>query len=110
MFDEASKRGQKKRSLDDAMEVIQEFSFTQTSQCLQISPDRKFVAASGVYKPQVKMFEVDQLSLKFERHMDAECVRFRFLSEDFRKLVLLRSDRTVCAWNHPNISTHRSLM
>jgi ribosome biogenesis protein ENP2 len=50
---------------------------------------------TGIYKPQIKIFEVDQLSLKFERHIDAQCVQFQFLADDFSKMVLLRADRMI---------------
>jgi len=40
-------------------------------------------AAAGVYPPQMKVFELDQLSMKFERHMDAEAVQFHLLSGDW---------------------------
>ena len=58
--------------------------------------DGQYIGVSGVYKPQIKVFEVDQLSLKFERHVDSEVVQFQFLTEDFKKMALLRNDRTVC--------------
>ncbi len=33
------------------------------------------------------MFEVSQLTMKFERHLDSEIVQMQFLSENFHKLV-----------------------
>lgn len=45
---------------------------------------------------QVKVYEVGQLALKFERHLDAEIVDFQLLSEDYSKAVFLCCDRTLC--------------
>ena len=36
----------------------------------------------------LQMFEVSELSMKFERHLDAEIVQLQFLSENFHKMVL----------------------
>eukprot|EP00808_Paulinella_micropora_P031614 g7979.t1 len=77
------------------IEVLQEFHFPESSQVLRMSRDGKFLCAAGVYKPCIKMFELDQLALKFSRHLDAQLTSLEFLSDDFRKLVLLRNDRTL---------------
>ena len=34
---------------------------------MKFSKDGKFLAAVGVYPPQVKVYELEQLSMKFER-------------------------------------------
>jgi len=40
----------------------------------------------GVYKPRVKCYDVSQMSLKFERCMDSEVLKFRLLSDDYAKV------------------------
>ncbi len=45
---------------------------------------------------QVKCYQVSQLALKFERHLDAEIVDFHLLSDDYSKAVFLCCDRTLC--------------
>ena len=77
------------------IELIQDFEFDVASQRLRISRDGKFLAATGVYPPQVKVYEVGELSMKFERHMDCEVVQFDILSDDYSKMVFLQADRTV---------------
>lgn len=42
---------------------------------------------------QVRVYDVNQLSLKFERHLNAEIVDFQILSEDYSKAVFLCDDR-----------------
>jgi len=60
-----------------------------------MAEDGIHVVATGVYKPQVKVFDTRELSMKFERHLDAEVVQFEILSEDFTKLVFLGNDRSL---------------
>lgn len=85
------------------LELVQGLDFPTASTNIKVSRDGSFLAACGVYKPQVKVFELSQLSEKFERHLDADIVDFDILSDDYSKLVFLRSDRTVefhARWGH----------
>lgn len=77
------------------VELIQDFEFPTAAQKLKITPNKEFIVASGVYPPQIRVYEVGQLSMKFERHVDFEVVDFEVLSEDYSKLALLRADRTI---------------
>lgn len=43
--------------------------------------------------PQMRCYDVAQLSMKFDRHLDAEIVDFQILSEDYSKAVFLCADR-----------------
>lgn len=58
----------------------------------------------GAYKPRVRCYDVNELSLKFERCFDYDCIRMKILSEDYSKVrrwkkenssssFLFRSDR-----------------
>ena len=91
----------KKKSLrkDDEyksrIELIQDLEFDVASQRLRLSRDGKFLAATGVYPPQVKVYELSELSMKFERHMDCEVVQFDVISDDYSKMVFLQADRTI---------------
>ncbi|CAA7268364.1 unnamed protein product [Cyclocybe aegerita] len=51
--------------------------------------------ATGTYKPQIRVWDLDQLSQKFERHSDAENVDFVILSDDWTKSIYLQNDRTI---------------
>lgn len=42
--------------------------------------------ATGIYKPRIKCFDVNNLSLKFERCFDSEAVTFEILSDDYSKV------------------------
>lgn len=60
-----------------------------------MSKDNEYILVTGTYKPRVKCYEVDHLSLKFERCFDSEVETFEVLSEDYSKLVFLQSDRFI---------------
>jgi len=47
-----------------------------------------FVPLAGVYKPRVRCYDVAQMSMKFERCMDSEVVRFLLLADDYTKVAL----------------------
>lgn len=44
-------------------------------------------------RPQVRVYDLSQLSMKFERHLDAEVVDFQILGEDYAKAAFLCADR-----------------
>ena len=77
------------------VELIQDFAFPAACQRLKITPDGQYIFASGYHPPRVRVYDVSQLSMKFERHLDAEIVDFQILSEDYSKAVFLCADRTL---------------
>lgn len=77
------------------IELIQDFTMPDVSGCVRVSPDGRYILATGTYKPRVKCYEVAALSLKFERCFDAEVIQFDVLSDDYSKLVFLQEDRHV---------------
>ena len=48
-----------------------------------------------MHPPQVKCYDVSQLSMKWCRHMDAEIVDFCCLSDDYSKLAFICADRSI---------------
>lgn len=58
------------------------------SNSVRVSKDGQYVLATGVYKPRIKCFDVNNLSLKFERCFDSEAVTFEILSDDYSKVYL----------------------
>ncbi|KAG7389922.1 Nucleolar protein 10 [Phytophthora pseudosyringae] len=89
------------------VELLQDFHFPAGSQRVRMSSDGNFVVATGVYPPSVKVFDVRDLSLKFERGLDAEVVQFEVLSADFGKLAFLQADRSVAF--HAPYGTHYNM-
>lgn len=92
----------KKRTLQSSdndvrqrIEIMQDFDMPTVSNCIQLSRNGQYIFATGVYKPRVRCYDVEQLSLKFERCMDSEVLKFCVLSDDYSKLVFLQNDRYV---------------
>ena len=77
------------------IELIQDFDMPTASNCVRVTPDGQYILCTGVYKPRLKCFDVNELSVKFDRCFDSECIKFEILSEDFSKLVLLQADRYI---------------
>jgi ribosome biogenesis protein ENP2 len=75
-----AKKNKKSLKLDQdyrrRIELIQDFEFPEASLRLQTSRDGKYILATGVYQPRMRVFELSELSMKFERHTDAENVQF----------------------------------
>jgi len=85
----------KDSELRERIELIQDFEMPIVSNQVQISPDGQYIYATGVYKPRVRCFDTSQLSMKFERCFDSECVKFKILSEDYSKVVFMHNDRYI---------------
>ncbi|KXZ56503.1 hypothetical protein GPECTOR_1g450 [Gonium pectorale] len=77
------------------LELVQDFGFKAAAQRIKITPDRNYIYASGYHPFSVRCFDLANLSMKFERNLDAEVVDFCVLSEDFSKLAFLCSDRSI---------------
>lgn len=58
-----------------------------------MSADGETLMATGTYPPQVRAYELRELSLKFSRHFTADVVQFQILSPDWKKVAFLLSDR-----------------
>ena len=73
-------KGKGKRAVREQVEgtidLIQHFEFPEASNKIKTTRDGHFAVATGTYKPQMRVYDLDQLTLKFERHSDAENVDF----------------------------------
>ncbi|CAH6722725.1 ribosome biogenesis protein Enp2p [[Candida] jaroonii] len=77
------------------IELIQDFEFSESSNKIKVTPDGSYAMATGVYKPQIHVYDFANLSLKFDRHTDAENIDFLILSNDWTKSVHLQNDRSI---------------
>ncbi|XP_069092032.1 nucleolar protein 10 [Pleurodeles waltl] len=91
------KRALQKKDVDvrRRIELIQDFDMPTVSTNLKVSNDGQYILATGTYKPRIRCYDTYQLSLKFERCLDAEVVKFDVLSDDYSKIVFLQCDRYV---------------
>lgn len=78
----SSNKRQKRKSVisrDEELariQLIQDFEFPEASNVIRSTRDGQNIVATGMYKPQMRVWECEQLSLKFERHTDAENIDF----------------------------------
>lgn len=77
------------------VEIIQDFEFPTASTRIRVSQDSNYIAASGVYPPQTRIYDTNELSMKCQRNFNAEVVQFYFLSEDYRKVAYLLDNRSI---------------
>ncbi|XP_006423766.2 nucleolar protein 10 [Citrus clementina] len=89
------------------VELIQDLWFETATTKIRETPDGEFLIVSGIYPPQVKVYELRQLSLKFERHLDSEIINFEVLADDYSKLAFLCADRSISL--HAKYGKHYSL-
>ncbi|CAN6166404.1 unnamed protein product [Urochloa humidicola] len=103
----------KKRSLrkdkeyQRRLDLIHDLRFETATTKIKLTPDDQYVIASGIYPPQVKVYELKELSMKFERHMISEIVNFQILGDDYSKLAFMCADRSVNL--HAKYGSHYSL-
>ncbi|CCF58959.1 hypothetical protein KAFR_0F03630 [Kazachstania africana CBS 2517] len=77
------------------VELIQDFEFSEASNKIKVTKDGQYAMATGTYKPQIHVYDFDNLSMKFDRHTDAENIDFLILSDDWTKSVHLQNDRSI---------------
>lgn len=75
--------------------MIQDFDFPISCNQLEMTPDEQYIIATGVYAPQIKIFEISELSQKCLRGVDSEVVKFVVLGEDYTKLAFACVDRNI---------------
>ena len=77
------------------IELIQDFQMPASSSRIVQSPDGRYIIVAGTYPPRIRCYEVNELTMKFERYVDAAIIDMVMLGEDYGKVALLREDRTI---------------
>ena len=85
----------KTSSISDRIELVQDFNFNTSSSRCKVTSDGQYLIVSGLHPPQVKCYDLSQLSMKWCRHLDAEIVDFTCLSDDYSKLAFICADRSI---------------
>eukprot|EP01084_Bolivina_argentea_P298779 514925_1 len=75
------------------VEFIQDAVFPTSTLQVKMSDDGMWMMATGLYPPKLKMFDLSELTIKFERGLESEPIDFCFLSENWEKFVILREHR-----------------
>uniref|UniRef100_A0A8R1DKV4 NUC153 domain-containing protein n=1 Tax=Caenorhabditis japonica TaxID=281687 RepID=A0A8R1DKV4_CAEJA len=86
---------QRNSDVRQRIQLIQDFEMPDVSSTVNVTPDGKYVWASGNYKPWLKCYDLNNLSMKFERGLDAEVIKLIPLSEDYSKVVILEEERWI---------------
>ncbi|CAI2351563.1 unnamed protein product [Caenorhabditis sp. 36 PRJEB53466] len=86
---------QRNTDVRQRIQLIQDFEMPDVSHTVNITPDGKYVWASGNYKPWLKCYDLNNLSLKFERGLDADVIKLIPLSDDYSKVVILEDQRWI---------------
>lgn len=102
-----AKRARRKAELGRGVDLLQDFECPTVTSRVKATADGEHVFLSGSYPPQLRCFDVRQLSLKFRRHLDADIVDFQALAGDWRKLALLTADRRIAL--HSQSGAHYSV-
>ena len=94
---EQARRNLNKRdeSIRRRIELIQDFQMPASSSKLVQSADGRYIIAAGTYPPRIRCYDVHELTMKFERYLDAAVLDLVMLSEDYGKMALLREDRFI---------------
>lgn len=71
------------------IELLQDFDMPGLSTTVKVTPDGQYILATGIYKPRIKCYDVNNLAMKFERCFDSEAVTFEILSNDYSKVNTL---------------------
>ncbi|KAL8290578.1 hypothetical protein RQP46_002836 [Phenoliferia psychrophenolica] len=87
--------GQGGKGGEGEIRLIQDFDFPEASNKIKSTRDGQYVLATGTYKPRMKVFDLEELSLKTERVTDSENVDFCILSSDWTKTLHLQADRSL---------------
>ena len=77
------------------IELIYDFQFHTSCQHLEVTKDGNYVVAAGIYAPRLKIFDINEMSLKCERGIDSDIIKFKMLSDDYKKVAMICSDRNI---------------
>lgn len=66
----------KRERVETSLQLLQNFEFPEASIRIRTTKDGKHAIATGVYKPQMRVWDLYQLTTKFERHTESENVDF----------------------------------
>lgn len=77
------------------IEILQDCNFPVSSECIRVSKDGNYLFASGIYPPRLKLYDLNEMSLKCERGFDAQIRKIEIISDDYKKCALLCEDRSI---------------
>lgn len=88
-------RNPKKRETNKGIEILNDLEFSEKSDHIKVSDDGRYICISGMYPPQVGIYDTLQMSIKERRHFDEEIVDMEFLTKNYEKIVFLQKCRNI---------------
>ena len=85
----------KDEELQRHLELLQGLEFDAACTKMKLTRDGCFLLAAGYHPPTVKCFDLNELSMKWQRCLTSEIVAFEPLQDDYSKIAFICSDRTV---------------
>jgi len=83
------------------------------SNLVKVTRDNQYVMATGLYKPRLKVFDTEQMSMKYEKCMDSHAIQFCNLESDYTKVrqspVFARLDDEANSFRLIRISVSQNL-
>lgn len=92
---QTSTKATKRAPEEQPTSIIHDFTFPTSCSHLEVSKDENYVIAGGGYKPMLKIFDVNDLTLKHGRGIDSEIIKLRILSDNYKKVAMICSDRNI---------------
>ncbi|EUD64568.1 hypothetical protein C922_05039 [Plasmodium inui San Antonio 1] len=80
---------------ENSVEILHDLEFSQKSEQVKISDDGRYICISGMYPPQVGLYDTKEMSIKHRRHFDEEVINFEFLTSNYEKLAFLCKNRNL---------------
>ncbi|KAI5148721.1 ribosome biogenesis protein ENP2 [Enteropsectra breve] len=75
--------------------AIKNFSYPVACTGMCISPDTRRLITTGIYSPSIRFYDLDNMTLRFDRHMVTDPLKISALTDDGEKFAVLRNDKTV---------------
>ena len=82
-------------NFQNRLEILQGFQFSSHSNQIRLTINKRYLGVSGMYPPDLLVYDLDELAIKFVRRIDSEIRDFIWLTEDYKKLAILRSDKVL---------------
>ena len=72
----------------NTVRLIQEFEVPDVATSLAITRDGRNILATGTYRPVLKCYNVDDMTIKFEHGLDIHTLKVLPISDDYTKVSL----------------------
>lgn len=69
------------------IELLQDFSMPHVSNLVKVTNDNQYIIAAGTYKPRLRVYDTNQMSMKYEKAMDSHAIQLVCLEDDYSKVI-----------------------